>query len=127
MNKPVVRLSCRHHVRVSFDRQNDRQAYCRFHGWQNVATVFHTEVHMFCADCRMSRWYGQGWSRGKAAAERHETNHPHHRTFVVWDQITRDGRGTERDKLFAQLATQAKLWDDEQVASTDDVTDIIPF
>lgn len=127
MNKVEVVLFCRHRVRVSFDRQDDDQAYCRFHGWQNISNVFGHELHMFCADCRMSRWYGQRLSTAKSAAERHEENNPHHRTFVTWDVVTRDGKGIARAETLREVASQAKLWDDGPSTVTDDATDVIPF
>lgn len=126
MNKVDARLSCRHMVKIDINQQDNPQAYCRFHGWQNITRVHPQAVHMFCADCRISRWYGQAMSRGISAAERHRENNPHHRTFVVWDDVTRDGKGIQRETVLRELATQAKLWDDGDTPETGD-NDVIPF
>lgn len=126
MNKVDARLTCRHVVKIGINQQGNPQAYCRFHGWQNITRVHLLAVHMFCADCRMSRWYGQAMSRGIGAAERHRENNPHHRTFVVWDEVTRDGKGTQRANVLNDLAKQAELWDDETTPETGE-TDVIPF
>lgn len=127
MNNVEVRLACRHQVRVNWNRKDDDIAFCRWHGWQHIRVVFPNEWHMFCADCTMSRWFGQSSSRAKAAMIRHVENHPHHRVFALVDTVTRDGKGIKRAETLSALAREAMLWDDEITSPNSDDTEIIPF
>jgi len=48
------------------------------------------EYHVRCADCRVSRWFGQNMQR----AIEFVANHPHAHCVIEYDTITMDGRGS---------------------------------
>jgi hypothetical protein len=96
VNQVMVTLACAHTRRFPYATAPTvgDSAVCRFDGDQTVTVVWCQESHGKCGQCPYAYLTGQDRRQAYARRNAHRRNRGHDSIEVVYDDVTRDGKGT---------------------------------